>query len=81
MFWKILKPWLDPDTERKIKVLSSETAPLLEVMPASSIPRFLGGACECPRENDKSVCIKGGGPYGTEDDKYEDLADFMLAIA
>ena len=47
--WSLVKGWLDEATVAKIHILGSDYKKhLLEQVPADSLPKFLGGACECP---------------------------------
>lgn len=47
--WSLVKGWLDEATVAKIHILgSSYTSDLLKQVPADSLPKFLGGACDCP---------------------------------
>ncbi|CAN0908501.1 Phosphatidylinositol/phosphatidylcholine transfer protein SFH11, partial [Linum grandiflorum] len=48
MLWKVLKPFLDVRTLKKIYVLGeSYKSELLEAVDASNLPSFLGGSCSC----------------------------------
>jgi hypothetical protein len=47
--WSLVKGWLDEATVAKIHILgSSYKDDLLKQIPASSLPKYLGGSCECP---------------------------------
>ncbi|BGP29438.1 cytosolic factor, phosphatidylinositol/phosphatidylcholine transfer protein [Rhodotorula toruloides] len=46
--WSLVKGWLDEATVAKIHILgSSYRDELLKQVPADSLPKFLGGECEC----------------------------------
>ncbi|BGP19021.1 hypothetical protein JCM10213_009269 [Rhodosporidiobolus nylandii] len=46
--WSLVKGWLDPATVAKIHILgSSYKDDLLKQVPADSLPKFLGGSCDC----------------------------------
>jgi hypothetical protein len=46
--WSWVKPWLDEVTVRKITIVDSNyQKALLEQIPAESLPKALGGICEC----------------------------------
>ncbi|CAL1375821.1 unnamed protein product [Linum trigynum] len=48
MLWKVLKPFLDVRTLKKIQVLGdSYKSELLEAVDPSNLPSFLGGSCSC----------------------------------
>ncbi|CAN1174604.1 Phosphatidylinositol/phosphatidylcholine transfer protein SFH11 [Linum perenne] len=48
MLWKVLKPFLDVRTLKKIYVLGeSYKSELLEAVDPSNLPSFLGGSCSC----------------------------------
>jgi len=48
MIWKIIKPWLDPITVEKIKVLKSNYQEvLLDNIDADQLPEEYGGTCKC----------------------------------
>lgn len=47
--WSLVKGWLDEATVAKIHILgSSYKDDLLKQIPAESLPKYLGGKCECP---------------------------------
>jgi len=47
--WNVIKGWLDPVTQAKIKILgSSYHKDLLENIDADALPSDLGGTCQCP---------------------------------
>lgn len=47
--WTIIKVFLDPKTQSKIKILGSEyEKELLTLIEAKNLPKFLGGECDCP---------------------------------
>jgi len=47
--WNLIKGWLDPVTVAKISIPSRNwEAELLKQIPAESLPKDLGGTCECP---------------------------------
>jgi len=58
--WNIIKGWLDPVTQAKIKILgSSYQKELLESIDADSLPSDLGGTCRC-----KEGCsLSDAGPW------------------
>jgi hypothetical protein len=46
--WSVIKGWLDPVTQAKIKILGSGyQKELFEAMDPSSLPKDLGGTCVC----------------------------------
>jgi len=47
--WGIIRPWLDEVTVSKIDILGSDyKTKLMAQIPAESLPKDLGGTCECP---------------------------------
>ncbi|CAA7408571.1 unnamed protein product [Spirodela intermedia] len=62
MLWSTVKSFLDPKTTAKIHVLGNKfQSKLLEVIDASELPDFLGGACTC---SDAGGCLKSDkGPW------------------
>mmetsp|Transcript_35597 Transcript_35597/g.89447 ORF Transcript_35597/g.89447 Transcript_35597/m.89447 type:complete len:382 (-) Transcript_35597:53-1198(-) len=58
MVWKIVKPWLDPGTASKIKIIGSDYKQLYDDVPPDQLPPNMGGTCVC---NGDAHCIKGGG--------------------
>ncbi|CAA6671471.1 unnamed protein product [Spirodela intermedia] len=62
MLWSTVKSFLDPKTTAKIHVLGNKfQSKLLEVIDASELPDFLGGACTC---SDTGGCLKSDkGPW------------------
>lgn len=58
--WSLVKGWLDEATVAKIFILGSDYKKgLLEQIPADSLPKFLGGECECPG----SCQLSDAGPW------------------
>ncbi|KAJ1735372.1 hypothetical protein LPJ61_000577 [Coemansia biformis] len=46
--WKLIKSWLDPRVISKIRIMGRDHAQeLLEQIPATNLPSFLGGTCRC----------------------------------
>jgi hypothetical protein len=46
--WSIVKGFLDERTRNKIQIMGgSYLKPLLEVVDAANLPKFLGGECTC----------------------------------
>jgi hypothetical protein len=46
--WSIVKGFLDERTTQKIKIIGgSYQKPLLEMIDAENLPKFLGGTCTC----------------------------------
>uniref|UniRef100_A0A0E0JV67 CRAL-TRIO domain-containing protein n=1 Tax=Oryza punctata TaxID=4537 RepID=A0A0E0JV67_ORYPU len=62
LLWNTVKSFLDPKTTSKIHVLGNKyQSKLLEVIDASELPEFLGGACTCP---EYGGCLKAEkGPW------------------
>ncbi|KAG9449720.1 hypothetical protein H6P81_009685 [Aristolochia fimbriata] len=51
LLWNTVKTFLDPKTTSKIHVLGAKfQSKLLEIIDASELPEFLGGACTCAGE-------------------------------
>ena len=47
--WKVIKPWIDERTQKKITIEGSKfQKKLLELVDSQNLPDFLGGACSCP---------------------------------
>ncbi|PKA56718.1 Patellin-3 [Apostasia shenzhenica] len=62
LLWNTVKGFLDPKTTAKIHVLGNKyQSKLLEVIDASELPEFLGGACKCP--NDGGCLRSDKGPW------------------
>ncbi|UZJ51651.1 hypothetical protein CBS101457_000971 [Exobasidium rhododendri] len=62
--WSVIKGWLDPVTVEKIKILGSGfEKELLAHIPAESLPRNLGGKCDCPAGG---CSLSDAGPWNTE---------------
>jgi len=62
MFYKALKPFVDPVTLAKVQIISSREEfikAVSEDVDLENIPCFLGGSCTCRM----SPCIQGGGPF------------------
>lgn len=48
MAWSLVRPWLDEATANKIDILASDYKDeLLKQVPPESLPKELGGTCEC----------------------------------
>uniref|UniRef100_A0A7N0VBC8 CRAL-TRIO domain-containing protein n=1 Tax=Kalanchoe fedtschenkoi TaxID=63787 RepID=A0A7N0VBC8_KALFE len=62
LLWNSVKGFLDPKTAAKIHVLGSKyQSKLLEIIDASELPDFLGGACTC---SDQGGCLRSDkGPW------------------
>ncbi|KAK7351871.1 hypothetical protein VNO77_11615 [Canavalia gladiata] len=62
LLWNTVKSFLDPKTTSKIHVLGNKyQSKLLEVIDASELPEFLGGACTCA---DQGGCLRSDkGPW------------------
>jgi hypothetical protein len=62
LLWNTVKTFLDPKTTSKIHVLGTKyQSKLLEIIDASELPEFLGGACTCP---EYGGCLKAErGPW------------------
>ncbi|KAL1215730.1 Phosphatidylinositol/phosphatidylcholine transfer protein SFH1 [Cardamine amara subsp. amara] len=62
LLWSTVKSFLDPKTTSKIHVLGNKYhSKLLEVIDASELPDFFGGACTC---EDKGGCMRSDkGPW------------------
>lgn len=60
MAWSLIRPWLDEATAKKINILGSDYKDeLLKQVPPESLPRELGGTCEC-----KGGCsLSDAGPW------------------
>ena len=47
--WKVVKPWIDERTQKKISTEGSKyQKKLLELVAPENLPDFLGGTCSCP---------------------------------
>ncbi|TNY23336.1 putative SEC14-phosphatidylinositol/phosphatidylcholine transfer protein [Rhodotorula diobovata] len=58
--WSLVKGWLDEATVAKIHILGSGYKDdLLKQVPASSLPKFLGGTCDCP----EGCSLSDAGPW------------------
>ncbi|GAA5925011.1 phosphatidylinositol/phosphatidylcholine transfer protein SEC14 [Sporobolomyces koalae] len=58
--WSLVKGWLDPATVAKIHILgSSYQSELLRQCPSDSLPKFLGGTCDCP----EGCSMSDAGPW------------------
>ncbi|XP_050383107.1 phosphatidylinositol/phosphatidylcholine transfer protein SFH12-like isoform X2 [Argentina anserina] len=62
MLWSTVKSFIDPKTTEKINVLGNNyQSKLLEIIDASELPEFLGGACTCADQGD---CLRSDkGPW------------------
>jgi len=62
--WKLVKPWLDPNTAASMNVLGEDFYDVLvkEIDPCN-IPSEYGGKCEC-----KNECLPKGGSYAASED-------------
>lgn len=60
--WSVVKGFLDERTTQKIKIIGgSFQKPLLEMVDAANLPKFLGGECTCEKEGG---CMKSNaGPW------------------
>lgn len=48
MAWRIIRPWLDERTQKKISLEGKNfQSKLFELAPPENIPEFLGGTCRC----------------------------------
>ena len=58
--YAVVKGFLDPKTRKKIQIVGSKyQKQLLELVDEDKLPKFLGGACECPEG-----CLKSDvGPW------------------
>ena len=46
--WKVIKPWIDERTQKKITIEGSKyQKKLLELVEPQNLPEFLGGTCNC----------------------------------
>lgn len=46
--WKVIKPWIDERTQKKITIEGSKyQKKLLELVEPQNLPEFLGGTCRC----------------------------------
>ncbi|KAK3008157.1 hypothetical protein RJ639_015136, partial [Escallonia herrerae] len=66
LLWNTVKTFLDPKTTSKIHVLGNKYQnKLLEIIDASELPEFLGGACTCA---DQGGCLRSDkGPWRNPD--------------
>lgn len=47
--WSIIKGWIDPVTQEKIRIVGSDyQRDLLALIPEDNLPSDLGGKCNCP---------------------------------
>ena len=54
--WALVKPWIDPKTQKKIVIKSgSGKKELLELIDEDKLPEFLGGTCKDELTNDPGV--------------------------
>ncbi|XP_077244289.1 phosphatidylinositol/phosphatidylcholine transfer protein SFH8-like [Tasmannia lanceolata] len=62
LIWNTVKSFIDPKTTSKIHVLGNKyQSKLLEIIDASELPEFLGGACTCA---DQGGCLRSDkGPW------------------
>ncbi|XP_077253531.1 phosphatidylinositol/phosphatidylcholine transfer protein SFH8-like isoform X2 [Tasmannia lanceolata] len=62
LLWTTVKSFIDPKTTSKIHVLGNKyQSKLLEIIDASELPEFLGGACTCA---DQRGCLRSDkGPW------------------
>jgi len=66
--WNIIKGWLDPVTQAKIKILGSGyRADLLENIDADALPHDLGGTCRC----EGGCSLSDAGPWNEKEKKDE----------
>jgi len=58
--WKLVKPWLDPNTANSLCILGSDYYEVLaKEIPPENFPKEYGGLCECP-----GGCLPKAGPVG-----------------
>lgn len=58
--WSLVKGWLDEATVAKIHILGSGYKDdRLKQVPAASLPKFLGGTCDCP----EGCSLSDAGPW------------------
>ena len=61
--WQVIKPWLDEVTVGKIDIIGSPYKDkLLLQIPADSLPKEFGGACDCPG----GCSLSDAGPWQPE---------------
>lgn len=54
--WALVKPWIDPKTQKKIVIKSGDgKKELLELVQADKLPEFLGGTCKDELVSDPGV--------------------------
>eukprot|EP00898_Chlorokybus_atmophyticus_P003636 jgi/Chlat1/4273/Chrsp29S00323 len=69
--WKVIQPWLDKRTQKKIQVLGSDyQGKLLELVDAENLPDFLGGKCTCAGSG--GCMFSDDGPW--QDSRYAQCA-------
>ena len=84
VMWSIIKPWVPPETKKKIVVLShkSTKTELLKHIDADQLPAFLGGDCKCDQTEGtvEAGCLSSGqGPW--KDNEIEDnMTDFISCM-
>ncbi|CUE61986.1 Hypothetical protein, putative [Bodo saltans] len=50
--WAVVKPFIDPKTAKKIKILGADFQPsMLKQIPLSQLPEMYGGNCRCEYKN------------------------------
>lgn len=65
--WAVVKPFIDPKTSKKIKILGGNyQESLLKHIPLSELPEMYGGNCRCEYPNGDQ-CIPWVRPWPTED--------------
>jgi len=76
--WNVIKGWLDPVTQAKVKILgSSYQKELLEDIDAGSLPHDLGGTCNC-----KEGCsLSDAGPWHDVKEEEESKEEVVKAGA
>lgn len=79
--WSVVKGWLDPVTVQKIHILGSGyKSELLKQVPAESLPKAFGGACECPGGCENSDDGPWRDPQWAKPAKWEQKANEATTI-
>jgi hypothetical protein len=72
LFWKLIKPFLDPVVASKVVILSSDyKSTLLEAIDAEMLPQEYGGQCSC--NNGKCIVM-----YDKEDARQAYVHSFIF---